>query len=75
VALFSRARRRFLEATPRMAMAKATDTSASTEWTTLNPVERASSPRMFRIRVTQMKIVHAAAVRRIRASMRLTRSP
>ncbi len=75
VALVSRARLRFLEATVRIATAKATDTRASTEWTTLNPVDRVSSPRMLRIRVTQMKIVHPAAARRIKASVRLTRSP
>jgi len=72
VADLSAARLRFLDATPRMAMAKATDTRASTECTTLNPVERESSPMMLRIRVTQMKTVQAAAVRRMMASVRLT---
>ncbi len=75
VAVVSRARRRFFEATARMATAKATETRASTEWTTLKPVERVSSPKMLRIRVTQTKIVHAAAVRNINASVRLTGSP
>jgi hypothetical protein len=75
VAVLSRARLRFLDATPRMAMAKATDTRASTVWMALKLVDLVSSPRMFRIRVTQMKIVQTAAVRRIRASVRLTGSP
>jgi hypothetical protein len=75
VAVLSRARLRFLDATPRMAIAKATDTRASTVWMALKPVDLVSSPRMFLIRVTQMKIVQAAAVRRIKASVLLTGSP
>src|SRR5579885_2318099 len=60
-----------------MATANATDTMARTTCTALKakPCPAVWSPRMLRIRVTQTKTVHNAAVRRIRASVRLTSSP
>lgn len=36
-----------------VATAKAIETAANTTWTALNPVDRASSPTMFQIRVPQ----------------------
>jgi len=55
VSALARSRFRLLDATVQMAAAKATDTMARAECTALNPVDRVSSPRMLRMRVTQMK--------------------
>jgi len=75
VPALARSRFRLLDATPQMAAANATDTMARTEWTALKPVERVSSVRMLRRRVTQMNTVHTAAERRTSVSARVTGPP
>lgn len=66
------ARLRFREVTCKMASANRTETMASAECTVLNAVLLSGFSRMFLIRVIQMKMVQAAAARRITASIRFT---
>lgn len=61
------ARRRLLATTPQEATAKATETTASDECTTLKPVECSSSPMRLRRKTAQMNTVQAAVTRMIRA--------
>lgn len=55
-----------------VATAKATETAASTMWTTLKPVDRLSSPTMFQMRVPQTQRVQSEKDRRMMREVRLT---